>query len=383
MYRICCLDKIAGAVLPGTGFALTDRPEDAHAVLVRSRDLHNMALPAGLLTVARAGAGVNNIPVEACTAAGIVVFRTPGANANAVAELALCGMLLGCRDVAGGIEWVKTLCAQGNVAALVEREKARFAGIELRGRTLGVVGLGAVGGRLAVLARQLGMTVCGYDPYRTCGPETVQTLEELLGRADFVSLHAPLTDSTRNMIGAAALSRMKPGAVLLNFARGELVDDDALAAALAAGRLRRYVTDFPNDKTARMPGVVAIPHLGASTAEAEENCARMAVKRVADYLENGTIADAVNFPDCDPGPCTGAARIAVLHRSVPEIPGILTGAVADLTGVCSAVRGEYACTVLDLARPVPPETARTLQSIPNVLRVRTIPQKGKDMQMRR
>ena len=286
--------------------------EDARAVLVRSASMHDLSLPEKLLAVARAGAGVNNIPLDKCAEKGIVVFNTPGANANGVMELALCGMLLGSRDIVGGINWVQSIKDGGDVAKKVEKGKGKFAGHEIAGKSIGIIGLGAVGGPLANAAVKLGLTVYGCDPYISIDAAwhldsriiPVKTRDEIYANCDIISLHTPLLDSTRHMINADAFTQMKDGVILLNFARDALVDDDALENALSSGKVRRYVTDFPNDKTANMEGVVAIPHLGASTEEAEDNCARAAVKQVMNYLENGNIVNSVNFPNCDMGICS-------------------------------------------------------------------------------
>ena len=298
--------------------------------------MHDLPLPENLLAVSRAGAGVNNIPLDRCAEQGIVVFNTPGANANGVVELALCGMLLGCRDVVGGIEWVKSISGQGDVAKKVEKGKSQFAGHEILGKKLGVIGLGAIGGPLANNAIKLGMQVYGCDPYISIDAAwhldsqiiPAKTREEIYENCDIISVHVPLMDSTRGMINAEALSKMKDGVILLNFARDALVDDEALENALVSGKVKRYITDFPNDRTAAMPGVVAIPHLGASTVESEDNCAVMAVRQVMNYLENGNIINSVNYPNCDMGKCTKAARMLILHKNIPNSLGQFTSAVA-------------------------------------------------------
>ena len=295
MYHIHCLNKISpkGTALLTDNYAITDDRNQADGVLVRSADMHNVALPESLLAVARAGAGVNNIPLSDCAEAGVVVFNTPGANANSVMELALCGMLLSSRDVVGGINWVQTIKDDPDIAKLVEKGKSQFAGHEIRHKNLGVIGLGAVGGPLANAARNLGMTVYGCDPFISIEAAwhldshivRVNSRDEIYSKCDIISLHTPLLDDTRGMINAEAIAKMKDGVIILNFARDLLVDDDAMAAALASGKVARYVTDFPNGKTANMPGCIAIPHLGASTEESEDNCAKMAVQELMDYLE--------------------------------------------------------------------------------------------------
>ena len=358
--------------------------DDAQAVLVRSAPMHDISLPGSLLAVARAGAGVNNIPLEKCAEKGIVVFNTPGANANGVMELALCGMLLGSRDVVGGINWVQSIKDSGDVAKKVEKGKGKFAGHEIAGKSIGIIGLGAVGGPLANAAVKLGLTVYGCDPYISIDAAwhldsriiPVKTREEIYANCDIISPHTPLLDSTRHMINADAFCQMKDGVILLNFARDALVDDDALEAALQSGKVRRYVTDFPNDKTANMQGVVAIPHLGASTEEAEDNCARAAVKQVMNYLENGNIINSVNFPNCDMGICSKAGRVTILHRNIPNSLSRFTGAMAkeniNISDLVNRSRGEYAYTMLDLDAPAPDSVIEELKRIDGVLRVRVV-----------
>ena len=358
--------------------------EDARAVLVRSASMHDLPLPENLLAVARAGAGVNNIPLDKCAEKGIVVFNTPGANANGVMELALCGMLLGSRDIVGGINWVQSIKDGGDVAKKVEKDKGKFAGHEIAGKSIGIIGLGAVGGPLANAAVKLGLTVYGCDPYISIDAAwhldsriiPVKTRDEIYANCDIISLHTPLLDSTRHMINADAFTQMKDGVILLNFARDALVDDDALETALKTGKVRRYVTDFPNDKTANMEGVVAIPHLGASTEEAEDNCARAAVKQVMNYLENGNIVNSVNFPNCDMGICSKAGRVTILHRNIPNSLSRFTGAMAkeniNISDLMNRSRGEYAYTMLDLDAPAPDSVIEELQKIDGVLRVRVV-----------
>ena len=386
MYRIHYLNSISpkGTALWTEDYQTTDTLAGADAVMVRSAAMHPLTLPEGLLAVARAGAGVNNIPLEKCSEAGIVVFNTPGANANGVMELALCGMLLGCRDIIGGIQWVQQTKDQPDIAKRVEKEKSRFAGFELAGKRLGVIGLGAIGGPLANAARKLGMEVYGCDPYISIDAAwhldshiiRVKDREEIYRSCDIISIHVPLLDSTRGMINRGAFAAMKDGAILLNFARDALVDDDALAEALASGKLRRYVTDFPNDKTASMAGVIAIPHLGASTEESEDNCAKMAVRQVMNYLENGNIVNSVNFPACDMGPCRKPCRITIAHRNIPNSLSQFTGAMAreniNISDLLNRSRGEYAYTMLDLDSMPPAHAVEQLEKIDGVLRVRVI-----------
>jgi len=386
MYQVHYLNAISpkGTALWSSDYTQTEKLEDAQAVLVRSAAMHDLSFPEGLLAVARAGAGVNNIPLERCAEEGIVVFNTPGANAGSVMELALCGMLLGCRDVIGGINWVQSIRDEEDIAKKVEKGKSRFAGHEIAGKRLGVIGLGAVGGLLANAARKLGMEVYGCDPYISIDAAwhldshiiRVKTREEIYQNCDIISVHTPLLDDTRKMINADALSQMKDGVIVLNFARDLLVDDDAMEAALKSGKVKRYVTDFPNGKTANMEGVIAIPHLGASTEESEDNCAKMAVLQVMNYLENGNIINSVNFPTCDMGICTKAARITILHRNIPNTLSKFTSAVAsenvNISDMLNRSKGEYAYTMLDIDHAVSQSVIDHLKQIDGVLRVRVI-----------
>ncbi len=387
MYQIHYLNKISpkGAALWTEQYQSTENMADAQAVLVRSAAMHELELPQGLMAIARAGAGVNNIPLDRCAEQGIVVFNTPGANAHSVMELALCGMLLGSRDVVGGINWVKTVADDPNVAKLVEKGKSKFAGREIANKSLGVIGLGAVGGPLANAARKLGMYVYGYDPYISVDAAwhldshivRVNTQEEIYAQSDIITLHTPLLDSTKKMINAEAIEKMRDGVIVLNFARDLLVDDDAMEAALKSGKVKCYITDFPNARTANMEGVIAIPHLGASTEEAEDNCAKMAVRQVMDYLENGNIINSVNFPTCDMGVCSHAERIVILHRNIPNSLSRFTTAVAadgqnNIAGLVNRSRGEYACTMLDLDNVTADDMVDKLEKIEGVLKVRII-----------
>lgn len=386
MYQIHCLNNIShqGTDLLGPSYRLTEHPEDADGLLVRSANMHNMALPQGLLAVARAGAGVNNIPLTSFAEQGTVVFNTPGANANSVMELALCGMLLACRDVVGGIQWVQSIRDSGELSRMVEKGKSQFAGHEIRGKRLGVIGLGAVGGPLANAARSLGMQVYGCDPFISIDAawhldshiQRVNDREEIYAQCDIISLHTPLLEDTKKMINAEAIAKMKDGVILLNFARDLLVDDDAMAAALASGKVAKYVTDFPNEKTANMPGCIAIPHLGASTQESEDNCAKMAVRELMDYLENGNIRNSVNYPNCDMGVCRSAVRITLLHRNIPNSLGRFTAAIAgeniNIAGLMNKSRGEFAYTMLDLDQHPTQQVVQQLRQMEGVLRVRVL-----------
>ena len=386
MRNIHYLNKISpkGTELWTEEYAAVENIADADAVLVRSASMHDMTLPGNLLAVARAGAGVNNIPLTTCADQGIVVFNTPGANANSVMELALCGMLLASRDIVGGINWVQSIKGSSEIARLVEKGKGQFAGHEIRGKKLGIIGLGAIGGPLANRARKLGMDVYGCDPHISVEAawhldrhvQRVKTREEIYALADIITLHVPLLDSTRHMINAEAISKMKDGVIILNFARDALVDDEAMAEALASGKVARYVTDFPNEKTANMPGCIAIPHLGASTEESEDNCARMAVQQVMDYLENGNITNSVNFPNCDMGLCNKAGRVTILHQNIPNMLTRFTAVFAqdqvNISDMLNRSRGAYAYTMLDVDSPVTEAFVKDLEAIDGVIRVRVI-----------
>ncbi len=386
MYQVHYLNKISprGAELWTDQYAEIGILEDAQAVLVRSASMHELPLPNSLLAVARAGAGVNNIPLTACADQGIVVFNTPGANANSVMELALCGMLLSCRDIVDGINWVQSIRENPQISSMVEKGKGRFAGHEIRGKKLGVIGLGAIGGPLANAARRLGMDVYGCDPFISIDAawhldshiRRVRTREEIYAQCDIITLHTPLLEDTRGMINEEAISKMKDGVILLNFARDLLVNDDAMEKALASGKVKRYVTDFPNAKTANMPGCIAIPHLGASTEESEDNCAKMAVRQVMDYLENGNITNSVNFPNCDMGICATVGRIAILHKNIPNslsrFTAVMAGENINIAGLMNKSRGDYAYTMLDLDHTPSAHGVEELKGIEGVLRVRVI-----------
>lgn len=386
MYQYHYLNQISdkGTELWTEDYIKTEDPAQAQAIVVRSAAMHDMEFAPELLAVARAGAGVNNIPLDRCAQEGIVVFNTPGANANGVVELAICGLLLGSRDVIGGINWVQSIKDTGDVAKKVEKGKSKFAGHEIVNKNLGVIGLGAVGGPLANAACKLGMNVYGCDPFISIDAAwhldsniiPVKTRDEIYENCDIISLHTPLLDDTRGMINKEAIAKMKDGVVILNFARDLLVDDDAMEEALKSGKVRRYITDFPNDRTANMEGVVAIPHLGASTEEAEDNCAKMAVKQVMNYLKNGNIVNSVNFPSCDMGVCAKAARITILHKNIPNSLGQFTTALAkdniNISDLINRSKGEYAYTMFDLDSVPSPHAIEVLRNIEGVLRVREI-----------
>ena len=386
MRSIYQLNKISpkGNELWTEDYSLTDHVDQADAILVRSANMHEMELPERLLAIARAGAGVNNIPLTSCADRGIVVFNTPGANANSVMELALCGMLLGSRDIVDGINWVQSIKDSPDVAKMVEKGKSRFAGQELRSKRLGVIGLGAIGGPLANAARKLGMQVYGFDPFISIEAAwhldshviRVKSRDEIFEKCDVITLHVPLVDDTRMMINADSLAKMRDGVIILNFARDLLVDDDAMAEALKSHKVKRYITDFPNPKTANMDGCIAIPHLGASTSESEDNCACMAVRQVMNYLENGNIVNSVNYPTCDLGICTTEGRITILHKNIPNLLSQFTTAMAseniNISNLLSRSRGEYACTILDLDHDPSSHAVEKIKQVPGVIRVRVI-----------
>ena len=386
MFQYHYLNKISdkGTALWTEQYEKTEDVQKAQAIMVRSAAMHEMEFSPELLAVARAGAGVNNIPLDRCAQEGIVVFNTPGANANGVVELALCGMLLGSRDIIGGINWVQTIKDTPDVGKQVEKGKSQFAGREIAGKNLGVIGLGAIGGPLANAARKLGMNVYGCDPYISIDAAwhldshiiPVKTRDEIYANCDIITMHVPLLDDTKGMINAEAIAKMKDGVVILNFARDLLVDDDAMEEALKSGKVSRYITDFPNDRTAGMEGVVAIPHLGASTEEAEDNCAKMAVRQVMNYLENGNIVNSVNFPNCDMGKCTKAARITILHKNIPNSLSRFTTVLAidniNISDLLNRSRGEYAYTMLDLDSIPSTHAIEQLKKIEGVIRVREI-----------
>ena len=387
MYRVKTFNKISPVGLNRLDpelYAVSDAETAEDAILVRSAKLLDYDFPKNLLAIARAGAGVNNIPLDRCSEAGIVVFNTPGANANAVKELVLCAMLMGSRDVDGGIQWVRQQVAAGvDVTTVVEKGKAAFVGPEITGKTLGVVGLGAIGVLVANAALSLGMEVYGYDPYLSVQTalrldrhvHCVQDCDELWRRADYVTLHLPYMDATKHTVNERVLELCKPGMRLVNLARGGLVDDTAMIAALQSGRVARYVTDFPNNQIVQAPNVVALPHLGASTPESERNCAVMAAKELREYLENGNIQNSVNFPNVsmERG---GLPRVCALHRNIPnmllKLTTVLSGAGFNIEHMTNKARGEYAYTMVDLNAPVQEDSLNALRAVEGVFRVRLI-----------
>ena len=386
MFNYTCLNPIAGVGLDllSDEYNKVDDIKDAQAVLVRSAAMHDMELPKTLEVVARAGAGVNNIPLDKCAEAGIVVFNTPGANANGVKELVFAGMLLAARDVVGGIEWVKGEEGNADVAKLAEKQKKNFAGSEIAGKKLGVIGLGAIGVKVANAATHLGMEVYGYDPYISVNAawslsrnvNHVNAVEEIYKNCDYITIHVPLLDSTKKMINAEAIAMMKPTTVVLNFARDLLVDEEAMVAALEEGKIAKYVSDFPNPTTVGKKGCIVTPHIGASTEESEDNCAVMAVKEIRDFLENGNITHSVNYPDCNMGECKSAGRLLLLHRNVKGMISSYTSILGDaninISDMTNKSRGDYACTLLDVDVPVTKEVEEKLQTLDGVLKVRIV-----------
>jgi len=387
MYKIRTLNAISDVIydaLSKEEYIVSENQEDSDAILVRSASMHNVTLPPSLCAIARAGAGFNNIPVAECSKAGIVVFNTPGANANAVKESVLTGLLLGTRDIVGGIEWARTLDGKGDdIPKLVEKGKNQFTGPELKGKTLAIMGLGAVGGPVANTAYHLGMEIIGYDPYISVeaawslsrAVKRATSYEMLLENADYLSIHIPLADNTRGLINFDMLNKMKRGGVILNFSRGEVVDDDAVKAALKSGQLRKYITDFPNQNLLKAQGVLCIPHLGASTPESEENCAEMAAQQIDKYLKTGSIVNSVNFPRCELD-VPEKHRVAVVHDNVPSMIGQITltvgGTAVNIEHMVNKSRDTIAYTVLDTEAAITEETAEKLRAISGVTRVRVI-----------
>ena len=369
MFQYHCLNPIAEVGLEKftEQYVKTDHVEEADGILVRSAAMHEMELPENLLAIARAGAGVNNIPLDRCARKGIVVFNTPGANANGVKELVIAGMLLASRDVVGGIEWVKENQADENVGKNAEKAKKKYAGTEIEGKKLGIVGLGAIGVRVANVAKHLGMEVYGYDPYVSVDAawnlsrdvKHVLNVEEIYEECDYITIHVPLMDATKGMISEDAIGKMKDGVILLNFARDLLVDEEAVLNGIKSGKIRKYVSDFPNAVTAGQDGCIVIPHLGASTEESEDNCAVMAVKELKNYLENGNIINSVNYPQCDMGICAQAGRVAIFHKNKANMITKFTACFGDIginiSDMMNKSKGEVAYTMLDIETPASAE----------------------------
>lgn len=384
--KYTCLNPIASVGLEQftEGYEKTEKMEDADAVLVRSAAMHDLELPDGLYAVARAGAGVNNIPLDKCAEKGIVVFNTPGANANGVKELVIAGMLLASRDIIGGVEWAKSEAGSEDIAKKAEKEKKKFAGCELMGKKLGIIGLGAIGAMVANAACGLGMEVYGYDPYLSIDAawnlsRTIKhskSLDEIYSQCDYITIHVPLLDSTKKMINKEAFEKMKDGVVLLNFARDLLVDEEALIEAVESGKVKKYVTDFANETVAGREGILVTPHLGASTEESEENCAEMAVKEIRDYLENGNIKNSVNYPNCDMGTCVAVGRISLAHSNTPnmisQVTKILGSEGLNIADMTNKSKGEFAYTLIDLESAASAKALDELKEIEGMYRVRVV-----------
>ena len=387
MYTVKCLNPIAdkGLDLFTEDFKVIDDLDAADAVLVRSASMHELEVPESLLAVARAGAGVNNIPLDEYAKKGIVAFNTPGANANGVKELVVAGLLLASRDIIGGYNWVKENASEENLAKLVEKQKKQYAGNELKGKSIGVIGLGAIGVLVANICNRLGMKVYGYDPYVSVRSawslsrmvKHIASIDELFETCDYITIHVPYMDSTKEMINKEAIDKMKDGVTILNFARGELVENQAVIEGLESGKVKHYVTDFPSAEIAGVDKVITIPHLGASTEESEENCAEMAVDQLMNYLENGNIVNSVNYPNCDLGEANCAARITVHHKNLPNMIGQLTAILAadghNIANMLNKSKGEWAYSMFDMEKKAPTEeTVKKMEQIDGVVRVRVL-----------
>ncbi|MBQ7220968.1 MAG: phosphoglycerate dehydrogenase [Synergistaceae bacterium] len=388
--KIFCLNNIASVGLAKfrKGYEVTENMDEAAGILVRSADMHSTEFPDGLRAIARAGAGVNNIPIERCSENGIVVFNTPGANANSVKELVIAGLLLASRGIFGGIMWVKENATDWNITKSAEKAKKNFAGHEIQGKTLGVIGLGAIGVQVANAAVSLGMNVLGYDPYLSVKSawmlspmvKHADSPEEVYAASDYITIHVPAMDSTRHMLNAEAFAKMKRGIRILNFARDVLVDEEALREALTDGQVSRYISDFPNPTSANLPNATVLPHLGASTEEAEDNCAVMAAVQLQDYLDNGNITNSVNYPEVNAGVCGSEARVAILHRNIPNMLSQITSFFGsnelNIENLQNKARGAYAYTLLDISHKMPDDTTERLREIEGVLRVRRVKERS-------
>lgn len=386
MIKVNCLNPIAacGLDLLTDNYEKTENFADANAVLVRSAAMHDLELSDNLQAVARAGAGVNNIPLDKCAEKGIVVFNTPGANANGVKELVIAGLMLASRDIKGGMNWVDENKTNENIGKNMEKAKKAFAGTEIQGKKLGVIGLGAIGVLVANVAIHLGMDVVGCDPFLSVqhalnlsrNVQIVKTNEEIFKECDFITVHVPALDSTKGMINKDTIAMMKDGAVVLNFARDVLVNDDDMVAALESGKIKKYVTDIPTAKIAQAKNVIAFPHLGASTAESEDNCAVMAVNELVDFFENGNIKNSVNYPACDAGVCESAARYAICHKNVPNMLSQFTSAFSadgiNIDNFVNKSRGEYAYSIIDASAASSDAMVAKLTAIEGVLKVRVV-----------
>ncbi|MDD2972022.1 MAG: phosphoglycerate dehydrogenase [Lachnospiraceae bacterium] len=386
MFKYNCLNPIAEVGLEkfSADYVKTEDVNEAEGILVRSAAMHDMEFSDNLLAVARAGAGVNNIPLDKCAEKGIVVFNTPGANANGVKELVIAGMLLASRDIVGGINWVLENQEDENIAKSAEKAKKNFAGTEIQDKKLGIIGLGAIGVKVANVAKHLGMEVYGYDPYVSVDAawnlsrdvKHVLNVDEIYENCDMITIHVPLMDATKGMINAEAISKMKDGVVIMNFARDLLCDEKAVLDGINAGKVRKYMSDFPNTTTVGKPGCIVIPHLGASTEESEDNCAKMAVKELMDYLENGNIVNSVNYPTCDMGICAKAGRIAFFHKNIANMITKFTAIIGDnginITDMTNKSKGDYAYTMMDVETPVTKEIVEKLEQVDGVFRVRIV-----------
>ena len=384
--KIHCLNNIAQVGLDRLrdGYKITDDINEAQGILVRSADMKETQFPKCLRAIARAGAGVNNIPLERCAEEGIVVFNTPGANANGVKELVVAGLMLASRDIAGGIEWVKENADDPTVTKDAEKAKKAFAGTEIKGKKLGVIGLGAIGVMVANTAWQLGMDVYGYDPYISVGAawnlrteiKHCENIDEVYELCDYITIHVPAMESTKGMISAEAIAKMKDGVYVLNFARDTLVDDDAMAAALESGKVAKYVMDFPNARTVNMKNCIVTPHLGASTEESENNCAVMAADELQNYLDNGNIIHSVNYPDLDAGICKTESRIACLHENTPGMLSNITSTMGkenvNIANLYNKSRDKFAYTLMDLDERITDEALQALSNIKGMRRVRIV-----------
>lgn len=384
--KVNCLNPIAacGLDMLGDNYEITENTNEAEAILVRSASMHDMDLPKSLLAVARAGAGVNNIPLDACAEKGIVVFNTPGANANGVKELVIASLLLAARDITGGIKWCQDNKDDENIAKSGEKAKKAFAGTEIKGKKLGIIGLGAIGVLVANAANRLGMDVYGCDPYLSVehalnmsrDVTMVKTNEELYEMCDYLTVHVPLLDSTKGMFNKEAFDKMKDGVVLLNFSRDTLVNEDDIKVALESGKVAKYVVDFPNPTTVKLPNTTVTPHLGASTQESEDNCAKMAVSEIRDFMENGNIKNSVNYPNCDAGVCQTAGRITIAHKNVPNMLSQFTTLFSkdgvNIENMVNKSRGNFAYTILDICSDSTDEVVKELEALDGVIRVRVI-----------
>lgn len=386
MTKINCLNPIAacGLDLFSDNYEIVDSMDCADAVLVRSAAMHDLELPESLAAIARAGAGVNNIPLDKCAEKGIVVFNTPGANANGVKEIVIAGLLLASRDLMGGYNWVKENAADADIAKKVEKQKKQYAGNEIQGKKLGVIGLGAIGAKVANIAFRLGMDVYGYDPYVSVDAawslsrhiKHITNVEDIYKECDYITIHVPALPSTKGMLNKEAFAMMKDGVRILNFARDTLVNDTDMIEALASGKVARYVTDFPNPEIAGVDNVITLPHLGASTEESEDNCAVMAVKQIADFMENGNIKNSVNYPACDAGVCETAARVAICHKNIPDMLTKFTGVFSkksiNIANMVSKSKGDWAYTILDTDAEIDDASKAELAAVEGVVKVRVI-----------